>query len=79
MVARADGTGAVALITGSDDNQAPTWSPDGLRIAYKSDAPTSDWPGKPVPRIWLTSSSRADPHVLWTRNAPQQQSTPAWR
>jgi len=39
VVHRADGTGAMRQLTfGGDNQRAPTWSPDGARIAFENEA-----------------------------------------
>ena len=79
FVAGTNGADVMPLTSASANDDSPTWSPDGQWIAFRSAAPTSTWPGKPRPRIWITSSTEDDPRLLWSQEAPDQQRLPAWR
>jgi hypothetical protein len=79
FVAGTDGNDLMPLTSARAVDDSPTWSPDGQWIAFRSAAPTSAWPGKPLRRIWITSSTKDDPRVLWTQDAPEEQRHPTWR
>lgn len=68
----------VPLAQSSADEQDPSFSASGREIAYKSAEPTGVWPGAAVPRVWVMKQDGSDQHVLWTRDAPDQQTAPAW-
>ena len=78
MVADAGGTEVLLLTSGSQRDDEPSWSPDSRRIAFRSAAATPLWPGAPVSRIWIVSSSQGEPRLLWPEGAPEQQRSPAW-
>ncbi len=69
---------AVPLITGPGDDQTPSWSPSGDQVAYKTDAPSSAWPGSPVLRVWIADSRGGHPHPLWVNGTTGLQGTSSW-
>jgi TolB protein len=70
----ADGTGLVRLTRNRGDDGAPSWSPDGRRIAFASDR---NYPEGMSPEIY---SIRPDGSCLtWLSNGSPESTDPAWR
>jgi hypothetical protein len=70
----ADGTDPVRLTRNRGDDAAPSWSPDGRRIAFASDR---NYPDGLSPEIY---SVRADGSCLtWLTNGSPASADPAWR
>jgi hypothetical protein len=82
-VMNSDGTGLQRLTRNRGDDHAPSWSPDGRRIAFASDR---NYPGVANHELysirpdgscltWLTNGSPASDDPAW-RNAPRSSSRP---
>jgi len=72
-----DGANPTVLTDGDSDSQGPAWSPDGSRIAYKSNAPEVDTPAKD--EIWvLDVDDGATAHQLITSDPGSVNGSPAW-
>ena len=75
----ANGSGAPVRLTDAPSEESdPSWSPAGDQIAFKSNAAASQWPGDPVPRVWVMDATGENRRVLWTLDAPFEQAAPAW-
>jgi hypothetical protein len=75
----ADGSGkAKPLIAGPADDLAPSWSPEGNRLAYETDEPSPGFGGEPVFRVWLADSDGSNRHVLLNGGSTALQAAPSW-
>jgi len=68
-IVRHDGTGHRPLTSGKFSEDAPTWSPDGTRLAYVSNRGGS-------PQLWVRWMDTGD--ALAITNGSQPPSAPAW-
>lgn len=74
-----DGTGLKPVVTGEADDQDPSFSPFGDRLAFKSNrANTEGSRQQEMARIWISASDGTDPRPLWTAKGMGEQSAPAW-
>jgi Tol biopolymer transport system component len=76
---KADGSQAHAVVTGSADDQDPSFAPFGNRLAFKSDR--TDAVGnrqQGTPRVWLATKQGTGLTLLWKEGQPGEQSAPAW-
>jgi Tol biopolymer transport system component/actin-like ATPase involved in cell morphogenesis len=75
-----DGSGRLQQLTENEsgDDQDPTYSPSGDRIAYKSAAPPPERPGSSINRIWIMNSDGSDKRVLWSEGTDDAQTAAAW-
>jgi Tol biopolymer transport system component len=73
-VANADGSDVSPLITGPDAAYAPTWSPDGTRMAFISAAPDAS-----SPELWVVNADGSDARPI-LEDPPQlvDDQAPAW-
>src|SRR5262249_54392811 len=75
---RADGTGPRPLTAGASDDNVPTWSPDGTRIAFTSNRAGGRY------QIWVMDADGSHPRPLTTAyydpalGANTEQTVPAW-
>jgi TolB protein len=72
-VANADGSDVSPLITGPDAAYAPTWSPDGTRIAFIAAAPDAS-----SPELWVANADGSDAHVIFQDLRLVDDQAPAW-
>ncbi len=61
-----------ALADDRDGLASPTWSPDGMQIAFLAEAPMGD-----VPQLWVMNMRGGDPRMV--SNAPRGVDSYAWR
>jgi Tol biopolymer transport system component len=73
-VANADGSDVTPLVTGPETAYAPTWSPDGSRMAFISGPPDAS-----SPELWVVNADGSDARPILEDPPPlADDQAPAW-